>query len=184
MGRRISARVAAGPVNLYCITDSLDVVRHAVDLGAAMIQIRAKELTARDLMRLVEQAVAVPGARILVNTRADIALACGATGVHLPADSPSPRPIVPSGFLIGASCHNLEELHTAARERVDFAVFGPVFESPGKGPPTGLDKLREAVRAVRIPLYALGGVTAKNASLCIAAGAHGIAAIRFFRERS
>ncbi len=167
-------------MNLYCITDSLDVVRRAADLGAAMIQIRAKELSARDLMRLVEQAVAVPGARILVNTRTDIALACGAAGVHLPAGSPSPRRIVPPGFLIGYSSHNVDELQAAELDGADFAVFGPVFESPGKGPPAGLDRLRGAVLAVRIPIYALGGITEENARLCIAAGAHGIAGIRLF----
>lgn len=164
----------------YAITDSVDVVRRALDLGADVIQIRAKELGTRELLGLVERAVAIAGKRILVNTRTDIALACGAGGVHLPANSPSPRRIVPAGFLIGASCHNLQELWIAEGEGADFAVFGPVFESPGKGPPVGLEQLREAVRSVRIPVYALGGVTEENAPLCIEAGAYGIAGIRFF----
>jgi len=167
-------------VKRYCITDSVEVVRRAVDGGADLIQIRAKELTARDLMRLVEEAVAIAAQRVLVNTRTDIALVCGAGGVHLPANSPMPRRIVPSAFLIGVSCHTIEELHTAEREGADFAVYGPVFESPGKGPPVGLDRLSEAVRSVRMPVYALGGITAANAPLCVEAGAYGIAGIRFF----
>ncbi len=66
----------------YCITDSIEVVRRALDLDAEMIQIRAKELSGRALYRLVEQAVAVAGRRIVVNSRADVAVACGAGGVQ------------------------------------------------------------------------------------------------------
>src|SRR5260370_38843817 len=88
MGGTVSARSIESVVKRYCITDSIDVVRRALDLGADLIQIRAKQLTARDLMRLVEQAVAIAGKRVVVNTRADVALACGAGGVHLPANAP------------------------------------------------------------------------------------------------
>lgn len=165
----------------YCITDSIDVVRRAVARDVDLIQIRAKELSGKALFALVSQAVAVAGTRVLVNTRTDIALACGAGGVHLPASSPSPRYIVPPQFLIGASCHSIAELEIAEREGADFAVFGPVFASPGKIQPVGLDALRAAVRAVNIPIYALGGVTEENATLCMAAGAAGIAGIRLFQ---
>lgn len=167
----------------YWITDSLDVVRRAIDQGADLIQIRAKQLTARALMQLVGQAVAIAGRRVLVNTRTDIALACGAGGVHLPSNSPPVRRIVPRGFLVGASCHSIAELEAAERDGADFAVYGPVFESPGKGPPIGLDALREAAQAVQLPIYALGGVTEENAPLCIEAGACGIAGIRLFASR-
>lgn len=182
MGGAVSAGCVESGVKRYCITDSIEVVRRAVDLGADMIQIRAKDLTARELMRLVEQAVAIAGRRVLVNTRADIALVCGAAGVHLPANSPTAplRSRLVGGLLIGVSCHTVEELQTAEREGADFVVYGPVFESPGKGPPVGLDRLREAVRSVRIPVYALGGITEEKAPLCIEAGAYGIAGIRFF----
>lgn len=164
----------------YCITESVEVVRRAFDAGADLIQIRAKELPARELMFLVDRAVAVAGRRVLVNTRTDIALACGAGGVHLPANSPMVRRIVPAGFRIGVSCHSIAELQAAQAEGADFAVYGPVFESPGKGTPVGLERLREASRSVRMPLYALGGITERNAPLCIEAGAYGIAGIRFF----
>ena len=181
MGGPVSARSVESGVKRYCITDSSEVVRHAVDLGADLIQIRAKDLTARALLRLVDQAVAIAGKRVLVNTRTDIALISEAGGVHLPANSPMPRRIVPAGFVIGVSCHTIAELQAAGREGADFAVYGPVFESPGKGPPVGLDRLREAVRSVRMPVYALGGITEENAPLCIEAGAYGIAGIRLFR---
>ena len=170
----------------YCITDSLDVAARAARGGVEMIQIRAKELCARDLTELVGRAVALGRSRILVNTRTDVALACGAHGVHLPAGSISPsvwRKITPPGFLIGVSCHTIEELRAAESEGADFAVYGPVFPSTTKTvKPIGIDALREAVRSVSLPVYALGGVTAENAPLCIRAGAAGVAGISLFTE--
>ena len=170
-------------MNRYCITDSLEVAARAAREGVDMIQIRAKELSGRALAELVRSAVAASN-NVLVNTRTDVALACGARGVHLPADSIAPstiRRIVPSDFLIGVSCHTIDELQAAEREGADFAVFGPVFPSPTKPvTPIGIDALRAATRAVRLPIYALGGVTAENAQLCIQAGAAGVAGISLF----
>jgi thiamine-phosphate pyrophosphorylase len=149
-----------------------------------MIQIRAKQLSPRDLVNLVRRAAAIPGTRILVNTRTDIALACGAQGVHLPAGSIAPstiRRIAPAGFLIGVSCHTVDELRAAENDGADFAVYGPVFASVTKSVvPIGLDALRNACTSVQLPVYALGGVTPANAPLCIDAGAAGVAGISLF----
>src|SRR5271168_4938030 len=169
----------------YCITDSWEVAGRAARDGVEMIQIRAKELSTRDLMDLARGAVAVRGrARILVNTRVDVAIACGAQGVHLPAGSIAPsaiRRITPPDFLIGVSCHTVDELRAAEKEGADFAVYGPVFESVTKSvAPIGLEALRIATASVRLPVYALGGVTAANASLCMEAGAAGVAGISLF----
>jgi thiamine-phosphate pyrophosphorylase len=184
MGDRVSSIWIANPVKRYCITDSIDVAARAASNGVEMIQIRAKELCARDLVRLVRAAVALPGARILVNTRTDVALACGAHGIHLPVGSIAPRTlrkITPPGFLIGVSCHTAAELEAAEREGADFAVFGPLFPSVTKAvTPIGIEALREAVQQVELPVYALGGVTRENAPLCLAAGAAGIAGISLF----
>ncbi len=173
-------------MNRYCITDSVTVVASAASSAVSMIQIRAKSLSARALYHLTLEALKVAGqSKLLVNTRADIALAAGAHGVHLPANSLSPssiRRIAPPGFLIGVSCHSLAELTAAAQESADFAVFGPIFLTPSKptAPPLGLEALREACARVPLPIYALGGITESNAPLCIEAGAAGIAGISLF----
>jgi thiamine-phosphate pyrophosphorylase len=172
-------------VKCYCITDSLEVAAGAARDGVEMIQIRAKELSARELSDLAGRVRRVAQrSQILVNTRTDVALACGAHGVHLPAGSMAPdtiRRIAPPGFLIGVSCHSIDELCAAEREGADFAVCGPVFPSVTKSlTPMGLDAFRRAVATVQLPVYALGGVTRENAAACIAAGASGIAGISLF----
>src|ERR1700733_13444711 len=134
----------------YCITDSLDIAARAARDGVEMIQIRAKELSARALDELVRRAVTnARQSKILVNTRTDVALACGAHGVHLPAASMAPdtiRRIAPHGFVIGVSCHSIDELRAAEREGADFAVYGPVFPSPTKSaPPIGIEAFRQAL---------------------------------------
>jgi thiamine-phosphate pyrophosphorylase len=172
-------------VNRYCITDSLDIAARAAQDGVEMIQIRAKDLPTRALADLVRGVVAnARKSKILVNTRTDVALACGAHGVHLPATSMAPdavRRITSLGLLIGVSCHTIAELQAAEHEGADFAVYGPVFPSVTKSlAPIGIEAFREAAASVRLPVYALGGVTAENAPQCIAAGAAGVAGISLF----
>jgi thiamine-phosphate pyrophosphorylase len=173
-------------VKRYCITDSVEVAARAATTGATMIQVRAKHLSARALAALVLEILDVAGGvPVLVNTRADVALACGAQGVHLPAQSMAPRlvrAIAPPGFLVGVSCHNMDDLARAASQGADFAVHGPVFatRSHPTVPPLGLAALAAATRQTHLPVYALGGISEANAPLCIAAGAAGVAGISLF----
>ncbi|MGA3205413.1 MAG: thiamine phosphate synthase [Bryobacteraceae bacterium] len=159
--------------------------------GVDWVQIRDKEMSARELMDLVRAVMALPnphGAKILVNTRVDVALAAGAAGVHLPARSIAPsdwRRITPPGFLIGVSCHTMEEVSRAEKEGANYVFFGPIFSPRSKTSdlaPRGLDELCRVARAVKIPVLALGGITAENAADCVEAGAAGVAGISLFEK--
>ncbi len=166
------------------------IARNLID-GADWIQLREKDLPAPELLALVKSARALPnprGVKIIVNSRMDVALAAGADGLHLPAGSIPPnrwRAIAPPGFLIGASCHGLDEVRAAESSGADYVLFGPVFAPKSKSSelaPGGLDQLHEAARAVKIPVLALGGITRENMQSCIDAGAAGIAGISMFQD--
>lgn len=166
----------------------LDAIGRNLARGVDYVQIREKDLLVRELMELAKAALRLPnpgGTRILINHRTDLALACGAHGVHLTSDdvpAARVRAIAPPGFSIGVSCHSAGAVRAAAS--ADFVVFGPVFWTPSKaayGLPAGLPALSEVCRISPVPVLALGGVDHSNAADCVAAGAAGIAGIRIFQ---
>jgi thiamine-phosphate pyrophosphorylase len=171
----------------------LGKIRAAVAGGVDWVQLREKDLSGRELLALAREAVAGGGARVIVNDRLDVALAAGAAGVHLGRESLSARDVVrwcssgnaPAEFLVGVSCHSLEEAREAESAGASYIFFGPVFDTPSKrgmGEPQGVGRLAEICGSVAIPVVAIGGVSELNAGHCIRAGAAGIAAIRMFQE--
>jgi len=166
-------------------------ILEAITAGVDLVQVREKDLDTRACLQLAEAAVAAAAGtatRIIVNDRLDVALAVGAAGVHLGGKSmpvSAVRSCVSAGFLIGASCHSLEESLAAPAAGADFILLGPIFESASKlryGPPLGLAKLEEVVRAISAPVFALGGITVERARSCLEAGASGIAGISIFQN--
>jgi thiamine-phosphate pyrophosphorylase len=156
------------------------------DVWIDAVQIRDKDLDDRSLWKISRSARALlpPATRLLVNGRADIALAAGADGVHLPSDGVPPAALrrrFGPGLLLGVSTHRVEEIERARDAGADYATFGPVWETPGKGPPTGTGALARAA-ASGLPVYALGGVTIERFGEVAAAGAAGVAAIRLFQR--
>ena len=168
---------------------TLALMRSAANVGIEMIQIREKGLEARSLYELVTEAIrSLPGSvtRVLVNERFDVALAAGADGVHLTSRSipiADVRRNAPEGFLIGVSTHHLYEVLEARDSGADFALFGNVFATPGKGEPKGLEKLAKVCSAAApFPVIAVGGIDGSNSDAVLSAGASGLAAIRYLNE--
>jgi thiamine-phosphate pyrophosphorylase len=157
----------------------------AIEARPDAIQIRERDLRPRDLTSIVRRAVARAGGapHILVNDRADVALAAGADGVHLRADGPPVsrvRPLGPAGWIVGRSTHAGGEV-VLARD-ADYMIFGPVFPTASKpgASATGLDALRVVAATSTALVVAIGGVDGTNAAACIGAGAAGVAAIGLF----
>lgn len=159
---------------IYVITDrrlrpdlSLERLIDAVaGSGADMIQVREKDLTAAALLGCARRAsVEAPaGTQIFVNSRADVAMAAGVSGVHLPASGLPPSDVAAlwGGRLrIGVSTHSLGEALAAESAGADLITFGPVFETASKrayGPPVGVGPLGEVLSNVKVPVFAIGGI--------------------------
>jgi thiamine-phosphate pyrophosphorylase len=162
--------------------------KHAIEARIDVLQIRERDLEAAMLARLVSEIVALARgthSRVVVNDRLDVALACGAAGVHLPADSIAParaRAIAPPGFVVGRSVHSVQEAVAVARD-VDYLIAGTVWPSESKGEETpllGLSGLSAVVRNAGVPVLAIGGLTVARVASVRAAGAAGVAAIGMF----
>jgi thiamine-phosphate pyrophosphorylase len=199
------------PAQLYYITDRrqfpgdaqeqerllLEKIAECAAAGVDLVQLREKDLGTRALEKLALKAMAALAGsrtRLLINSRTDVVLACGAHGVHLPANDLAASDVraifaraCVSEPVIGVSTHSAAEVASAEAHGADFAVFAPVFEKEGTASREGLEELRRICHRTEaaqppMPVLALGGITADNAQPCLAAGAAGIAAIRLFQQ--
>lgn len=179
---------------LYVITDRVAcaprplqvVVRELLEAGVRALQLREKDLPDGAFCDLAASLVDLCrsfGARLFVNSRAQIARAVGAVGVHLPSAAPMVAEALGGqamGFIIGCSAHSLEEAKKRESEGADFLTFSPIYLSagkPGYGHPAGTERLSEVTRSVRIPVLALGGVTPERVAECLQFGAYGVAVL-------
>jgi thiamine-phosphate pyrophosphorylase len=167
----------------------LEQIEKWVAAGVSMIQIREKALSTSQIFEAAKAAVDIAksgGTAILINDRFDIAIAAGADGVHLTSASipaVAVRRCVPVEFIIGVSTHSTDEAVAARMGGANFAVFGPVFVSPGKGEPTGAETYLEAAADLEpFPVVALGGIDRGNWRQLIDGGGAGIAGIRTFAD--
>ena len=167
----------------------LEQAQYAVDARIDLIHLRERDLSSADLAALAADLLRLTrstATRVVINDRLDVALACGADGVHLRADSftvTAARRLVPSSFLVGRSVHSVSE--AAAADGADYIVAGTVFPTASKGGAgacIGVEGLRAIVRAVAAPVLAIGGISIERAGEVAAAGAAGIAGIGLFMD--
>ena len=153
----------------------------AVHGGATCVQLRLKDVAARDLVSIARELVRAIGVPVFVNDRTDVAIAAGAAGVHLGADDmpvSAARGIAPEGFIIGVSVGSDDEVAFSAG--ADYVGIGPVFATnskPDAGAPIGIEEFTRLSVATGIPAVAIGGITAANARSAIDAGVVGVAVI-------
>jgi thiamine-phosphate pyrophosphorylase len=183
----------------YYITDSRQLsgtsvvrcVRRALDWGVDFIQIREKDLSERELYTLTCRIVSLARdakCRVLVNGRADVALAAGADGVHLSSTGlriSDIRSWIPKDFIVGVSVHSLREIREAEAQNADCILVGHVFATKSKegyGPSLGLDFLRKACQSTSVPIFGLGGMNPERIDPVMQTGAVGIAGISLFQN--
>jgi len=181
-------------LRLYLVTDQqalrgrclTDVVKQAVQGGVTCVQLREKTANTRDFVALamaLQRLLKPLGVPLVINDRIDVALACGAQGVHLgQSDMPVAlaRQLLPPEVFIGLSVENLDDVRRAASQPVDHLGVSPVFATPTKtdtAPPWGLDGLSQVRAMTDLPLVAIGGIHLSNAAEMLAAGADGLAVV-------
>ncbi|NMC65756.1 MAG: thiamine phosphate synthase [Acidobacteria bacterium] len=180
-------------LSLYLVTDRqlagqrdlADLIRKAIAGGVTVVQLREKDLPAREFYELalkIKQIIP-PGIPLIIDDRLDIALAAGADGLHLgQADLPAAiaRQYLGPEAIIGLSAENLDQLKEASRLPVDYLAISPVFSTPTKidtGPAWGLNGLETARQLTTLPLVGIGGINEANAAAVIKAGADGVAVV-------
>lgn len=167
------------------LASKLRAVEEALNAGVKAVQLREKGLRGRALLYAANKLRKITkryGAKLFINDRLDVALACGADGIHLPQSGFSPAEIRPfwQDGLISVSTHGIAEARKAEDDGADFITFGPVFFTPSKagyGDPVGLAPLKDLSEVLSIPVFGLGGIKPANSRMVMDKGAYGIAVI-------
>lgn len=164
----------------------IPLLQRVLSVAAPAIQLRERDLSARDLVALAREVQAMTNShrsQLLINDRIDVALALEGVGVHLRSNSlpvSVARQLLGADRLLGVSVHSIEEAVQAESQGADYVILGPIYETPSKqafGPPLGIRTLEKACRLVRIPIIGIGGVTAARAREMRQAGVFGAAVI-------
>ena len=176
----------------YAITDRKqfkrpfeEQIKRQLQKGIRMFQLREKDLPAQEIYNyaiLMRELLRGYDAYLFINDRVDIAVMVHAEGVHLPSNG-LPVEAVKHSFpelIVGKSCHSIEEAIEAEKQGADYIFFSPIFETPNKGKPKGLEELKKVVSSVNIPVYALGGISEDKIKQVLDTGVYGIAGIRVF----
>ena len=162
----------------------MDVVSELLDAGVTAIQLREKDLNSDELIRLAQPIAELCRnyeAKLFINTDTRVAASVGAAGVHLPASAESVSSVkaqIGNGFSIGCSVHTFDAAEKREAEGADFLTYSPIYPTaskPGYGPAVGVENLAKLVGRVKLPVFALGGITPTRVSECLAAGAFGVA---------
>ena len=164
----------------------VSVLAQALKAGRPSIQLRERDLCAKELLALadeIQQLTGPRGVQLVINDRLDVALSLEGAGVHLRSNSlpvSVARRLIGPRRVLGASVHSVKEAVEADAGGADYIVLGPIYDTPSKqryGPPLGLSALEGAARAVRVPIVGIGGVTAARARDMRLAGAFGVAVV-------
>ncbi len=179
--------------DLYLIADTgllqkdlISSVRRSIDGGVKAVQLRGKNLPAREILRIGERLRLLTSeysVKLFINDRIDVAMILGADGVHLGQNGLPVgivRKILGDSLIIGVSTHSLKEAKDAERGGADFITFGPIFATPSKvvyGPPVGLRRLVNLTGRIKIPVFAIGGINMDRIQDVMKKGANGVAVI-------
>jgi thiamine-phosphate pyrophosphorylase len=191
MPRRDTAR-ALERASLYLVLEAAaaHVVEPALEGGVDMVQLRDKEASDEEVVaagRELRELCHRRGALFVVNDRPDLALACGADGVHVGQDDVGVevvRELAGDRLLIGVSTHSREQVDAAESSGADYYAVGPVHETPTKPgrPAVGLELVGYAAEHASRPWFAIGGIDPSNAAEVVAAGARRVVVVRAIRD--
>ena len=189
---RTVKKIKSVDFRLYAITDRhrcaptslVDVVSELLDAGVNAIQLREKDLSDTELIKLAQPIAELCHnyeAKLFINTHTCVARDVGAAGVHLPANAEpvgSVKAEIGDNFYIGCSVHCLDAAEKREAEGADFVTYSPIYPTvskPGYGPAVGTMSLAEVVKGIKLPVFALGGITPARVTECLNAGAFGVA---------